>query len=206
LSALPDGARVLSAALVISPNVTLGTPQLRVRGFKGDGLASISDAAASYATLHPSFTIDFSSNSIPLDAAALEFLIDTPTHLGVRINNQNPNDSMFINAIEYPFPIQDTKLALNYYVPPPGDFDVDSNVDRDDLTLWRRAFGVSNEASADGDNDSDGADFLIWQRHYGAAFAASPAGSRVPEPAVLIQVAAAVLLAAPQRRHRAVLG
>jgi hypothetical protein len=204
LSALPDGARVLSASLVISPNVTLGTPQLRVRGFEGDGLASITDATASYATLNPSFTFDFSSNSIPLDAAALEFLVDTPTHLGVRINNQNPNDSMFINAIEYPFPIQDTKLTLNYYVPPSGDLDVDSNVDSDDFTLWRRAFGVTNEASADGDNDSDGADFLIWQRNYGAAFAVSPAGSRVPEPASLIQVTLAVFLGAWQRcRSRA---
>jgi hypothetical protein len=201
LDALPEGARVLSATLTLSPNIGIGTPLLQVRGFEGDGLASISDASASYATLHPSFTIDFTSYSIPLDPLALEFLVDSPSHLGIRITNLASQGSMFINAKEYPFQTPDNKITLNYYVPPPGDFDVDSNVDRDDLTLWRRAFGVTNEASVDGDNDSDGADFLAWQRNFGAAFAASPAESQVPEPAGPFQVCLAAFFAAANRRR-----
>jgi hypothetical protein len=71
-----------------------------------------------------------------------------------------------------------------------GDFDVDGDVDGNDLTTWKSAYGTSALGDADGDNDSDGADFLLWQRQRGRNVL-GPVGSpgvassvaAVPEPA-----------------------
>ncbi len=66
--------------------------------------------------------------------------------------------------------------------PIPGDFDKDSDVDGDDLILWKGAFGQTAVGDADSDGDSDGADFLVWQRNY-APGAATGATAAIPEPA-----------------------
>jgi hypothetical protein len=47
----------------------------------------------------------------------------------------------------------------------PGDFDVDGDVDKFDLNIWKQSVGVNAGADADGDGDSDGADLLVWQRY-----------------------------------------
>jgi len=49
------------------------------------------------------------------------------------------------------------------------DFDLDGNVDTDDLSIWKANFGRSEPApfsdgDADRDQDVDGNDFLLWQR------------------------------------------
>ncbi len=62
-----------------------------------------------------------------------------------------------------------------------ADFDLDGDVDSDDLKAWRSSFGVNDGADADDDNDSDGADFLAWQQQLGSVPAA-PAADAVPEP------------------------
>lgn len=64
----------------------------------------------------------------------------------------------------------------------PGDFDLDRDVDGDDLTQWRSAFSLTDVGDADSDGDSDGDDFLIWQRQLGMSNAA-PTVAAVPEPA-----------------------
>lgn len=61
-----------------------------------------------------------------------------------------------------------------------ADFDVDSDVDADDLTMWQAAYGVNNDGDADFDGDTDGRDFLIWQRQSGIELAL--AAVAVPEP------------------------
>jgi hypothetical protein len=63
-----------------------------------------------------------------------------------------------------------------------ADFDLDGDVDGDDLAQWRGDFGVNDQSDADDDGDSDGADFLAWQQQVGSvpAVAAAPP---VPEPA-----------------------
>jgi hypothetical protein len=48
-----------------------------------------------------------------------------------------------------------------------ADFDLDGDVDGDDLDLWTASFGVNDNADADNDGDSDGADFLAWQGQIG---------------------------------------
>jgi MYXO-CTERM domain-containing protein len=80
-----------------------------------------------------------------------------------------------------------------------GNFDEDSDVDGDDLTAWRTAFGETDDAAADADSDgdSDGHDFLIWQRGLGGPGTFSPGGvayyqapvelsTAVPEPSAAV--------------------
>lgn len=59
-----------------------------------------------------------------------------------------------------------------------GDFDMDGDVDGDDLNRWETEFGPGSGADGDSDGDSDGNDFLIWQR-----FLEQNAVAVIPEPA-----------------------
>jgi hypothetical protein len=63
--------------------------------------------------------------------------------------------------------------------PVPGDFNGDLDVDGEDLTVWKAAFGQTAAGDAEGDSDSDGTDFLVWQR----SLAGAAAIAAVPEPA-----------------------
>jgi hypothetical protein len=70
-------------------------------------------------------------------------------------------------------------------VSPAGDYDADGDVDADDYTVWRSAFGqtVSPAGSgADGNIDGkvDAADYTIWRQHVMGSGALS--GQQVPEP------------------------
>jgi hypothetical protein len=88
-----------------------------------------------------------------------------------------------------------------------ADFDLDGDVDGDDLTQWEGDFGVNDLSDADNDGDSDGADFLAWQQQVGSVPVA-PAAGAVPEPGALAMCAVAVLLVGPRvqgRRRRVVL-
>ena len=69
--------------------------------------------------------------------------------------------------------------------PLPGDFNLDGQVNRDDLTDWCIDFGRSTadvRADGDFDGDVDGADLLVWQQRLGQGIAVVPAGEAVPEP------------------------
>lgn len=63
-----------------------------------------------------------------------------------------------------------------------ADFNNDTFVNGDDLTIWKAAFGTTVNGDADDDGDSDGNDFLIWQREFGAGAPAQVAAAAVPEP------------------------
>jgi hypothetical protein len=82
----------------------------------------------------------------------------------------------------------------------PADFNQDTFVDEVDFSIWRGAFGATDEADADSDGDSDGADFLAWQREFGLPSSAAGAFVAVPEPASLIPVLMVVLAAFPRSR------
>lgn len=74
------------------------------------------------------------------------------------------------------------QIVLSNFVGFDADFDEDGDVDGDDLTRWRGAYGLNADADADGDNDSDGDDFLIWQRQL-TLESPEPLRDSVPEPA-----------------------
>ena len=78
----------------------------------------------------------------------------------------------------------------------PEDFDNDLDVDNQDFSVWKGAYGTSGGADADGDLDSDGRDFLAWQRERG--FVAPVSAAAVPEPAgaMLLALARGACLAA----------
>lgn len=63
-----------------------------------------------------------------------------------------------------------------------GDFDVDNQVNEDDLSIWESSFAISDGADADGDGDSDGIDFLKWQQNFGTVGAMLSPSTSIPEP------------------------
>ena len=82
-----------------------------------------------------------------------------------------------------------------------ADFDLDGDVDGDDLAVWTASFGVNDGADADSDGDSDGADFLAWQQQLGSVPAVAAAGS-VPEPASIALLATTLLFGSSNRSRR----
>lgn len=64
-------------------------------------------------------------------------------------------------------------FRVRYVINEPADFDIDGDVDNDDLDRWQSGFGISIYATAstgdaDEDADVDGSDFLLWQRNHSA--------------------------------------
>jgi autotransporter-associated beta strand protein len=80
--------------------------------------------------------------------------------------------------------IQDTpqSLALQFNPFDPCDFNLDGDVDGEDLAEWKGSFGPGSGADADVDGDSDGNDFLAWQRHLGTEAQTLALSAPVPEP------------------------
>ena len=70
------------------------------------------------------------------------------------------------------------KLGIPTLAP---DFDLDGDVDNDDLAKWERNFGLSEDADANKDGISNGKDFLIWQQRFGIDTSAISTSVRVPE-------------------------
>ncbi len=91
-------------------------------------------------------------------------------------------------------------VRLNVLTPFSADFDRDGDVDKDDLAVWRGAYGSGAGADADFDGDSDGHDLLAWQRQYTGNLA--PLAMSVPEPAGLSSLGLCVLLVAWQSESR----
>lgn len=81
------------------------------------------------------------------------------------------------------------------------DFDIDGDVDHDDLAIWQIEYSAfASLADGDGDGDADGHDFLCWQEQYGAF--APVQTTVVPEPtgAALLAVALATACGVRWRR------
>lgn len=84
----------------------------------------------------------------------------------------------------------------------PGDFDSDTDVDGDDLAIWKANFGTGKSVATgdtDGDGDADGNDFLVWQRN----LTTSPILA-IPEPSAffLLSVSGIAMLRHRLRRKR----
>jgi hypothetical protein len=80
---------------------------------------------------------------------------------------------------------------------PPGDYNLDGNVDAQDYDLWRSDYGVSGYSDADGNRDGhiDAADYVAWRN----AFVQNAANRdpvnpvSAPEPAGLVMLIFAML-------------
>ena len=89
-----------------------------------------------------------------------------------------------------------TVNSISQLVVTPGDFDLDGDVDNDDLTILRGGFGMESGAyvdsgDADMDGDVDGDDYLLWQQNFGVVSSISSA--TIPEPSTLALTAFALL-------------
>ncbi len=83
-----------------------------------------------------------------------------------------------------------------------ADFNEDSAVDVQDLSILRAAIGITDFGDADEDGDTDGADFLIWQRQFNQQVSGSVANSvGVPEPSSVVLIGLS-LTGFGFRRHR----
>lgn len=70
-----------------------------------------------------------------------------------------------------------------------ADFDVDEDVDNNDLAAWQSGYGIEAVGDANLDGNTTAADFLIWQREYDTGNAnLTVAASQVPEPSSLALV------------------
>lgn len=75
-----------------------------------------------------------------------------------------------------------------------ADFDVDEDVDANDLFAWQSGYGTNPGGDANLDGKTTGSDFLIWQREYDPGNAnLTLAASQVPEPSSLALVLLAIL-------------
>ncbi|MEM8945600.1 MAG: hypothetical protein AAGD11_10495 [Planctomycetota bacterium] len=66
-----------------------------------------------------------------------------------------------------------------------ADFDLDGNVDMDDLAAWQSAYGSAAGGDANLDGTTSGNDFLIWQREFTGSGAVASQSTTVPEPSVI---------------------
>ena len=85
--------------------------------------------------------------------------------------NQPPHPSFYLGA-GMTVPPQPNIYLASANPAIPGDFDLDEDVDHDDLAIWQQTRGTSQPqgylpGDADGDGYVGGRDFLIWQRNYG---------------------------------------
>lgn len=95
--------------------------------------------------------------------------------------NQPPHPSFFLGTGMDAPPVANIEIVSANPVLV-GDFDLDDDVDGEDLIVWEQTYSTTQEngylpGDADGDQDVDGSDFLSWQRNIG--FATSLAASSV---------------------------
>lgn len=83
-----------------------------------------------------------------------------------------------------------------------GDFDLDGDVDGDDLASWDANYGSTSASYSDGDadwdGDVDGFDFFIWQQNYTGAIVSIAA---VPEPATTMLISCGLLFFPVRRKN-----
>ena len=108
---------------------------------------------------------------------------------------------MFLTDITYTDTAVTVSLVENL-----ADFDLDGNVDQNDLDLWEAGHGTSpgamlGDGDANGDGTVDGFDFLAWQRKFSPG---SPelvlTGERVPEPGSFVMLGLAMIASTARRR------
>ena len=92
-----------------------------------------------------------------------------------------------------------TSVVLSVLTPHSADFDLDGDVDSDDLAQWQGDYGANGDSDADGDGDSDGADFLAWQRQFGSGVDPVAASQIVPEPSDVVLCVCLLIICTPTR-------
>jgi fibronectin-binding autotransporter adhesin len=95
-----------------------------------------------------------------------------------------PDLSGLLWSVDY----EPNKVVLEAIAEFTADFDLDRDVDGDDLNIWQGAYSINALADADGDGDSDGRDFMAWQRQFTGPGALAANSIAVPEPGAMVLV------------------
>lgn len=76
---------------------------------------------------------------------------------------------------------------VRYVNPQPGDYDIDGDVDLDDYSVWKNAFGSNLLLAADGNGNGvvDLVDYTIWRNNLGAGVAPAITSDSQPEVATI---------------------
>jgi len=94
-------------------------------------------------------------------------------------------------------------VVLNVLTALATDFDLDGDVDGDDLTQWQGDYGVNGDSDANGDGMSDGLDFLTWQQQV-ASGGSNASAAPIPEPSSLVILGIGVVSAGLRRQNRGI--
>ena len=123
----------------------------------------------SYALVFGTGYYDTTENGIVVNSTLQEHIEPTTAEsfiFGRRSEATNPFAWQVGPAANMRFVVQGIRPAGT------TDFDVDGDVDTDDVVVWLENFGTDGDATistgdADGDGDTDGRDLLAWQRQRG---------------------------------------
>lgn len=85
------------------------------------------------------------------------YLLVTPTEIDVSDTPRLGDDYWLITSLN----LAEEPLAT--------DFNIDFDVDGEDLSIWAQSYNVNANGDADHNGVTDGLDFLLWQRDYSAA-------------------------------------
>ena len=83
-----------------------------------------------------------------------------------------------------------------------SDFDLDGDVDLQDLTIWEQHYGIDAGGDGSGNGITDGADFLLWQRQFSGDLSSFSATTAVPEPANCFPILFGLMMFRIQRDRR----
>ncbi len=187
LASIPSDATIESAYLVVVPLSTIDEPIIGVYGKAGDGVPGNDDVESATTLIGMSQPIvsDAEPVSIPLDVTFIQSLVDSASHLGLKMSVLDGTFLSFVSSESTFDPAPALVITLVYDASLAGDYNNDGTVDAADYTVWRdsleRGTPLENETASLG--MVDGEDYAAWKANFGAVkLQGGGSVASVPEP------------------------
>jgi hypothetical protein len=120
----------------------------------------------------------------------------TDASVWLRVRQDNDVDPNYEDVSDGSFSITAANLT--------GDYNHDDTVDAADYTVWRNVLGHPGAGlDADGNNNGqiDVGDYTTWKLHYGESLSSGGSFAAVPEPASLLLLTVAAVIAGIENRR-----